>query len=90
MKNETHIRTARPLAFLLLAAIVAALASLSFYPDSATYVRTDRNLRDFGNTGVDRNVHGDEHGGTQLDGGDRCGRVRALGLGRRHRLATPG
>ena len=41
MKNRTHIRTARPLAFLLLVAIVAALASLSFYPDSATYAQTE-------------------------------------------------
>ena len=41
LKNRTHIRTARPLAFLLLVAIVAALASLSFYPDSATYAQTE-------------------------------------------------
>ena len=41
MKNETHIRAARPLAFLLLAAIFAALASLSFYPDSPTYAQTE-------------------------------------------------
>ena len=41
MNDKTPIRTARPLAFLLLAAIFAALASLSFYPDSATYAQTE-------------------------------------------------
>ena len=41
MKNRTHIRIARPLAFLLLVAIFAALASLFFYPDSATYAQTE-------------------------------------------------
>ena len=41
LKNRMHIRTERPLAFLLLVAIVAALASLSFYPDSETYAQTE-------------------------------------------------
>lgn len=41
MNDKTPIRTARPLAILLLAAIFAALASLSFYPDSATYAQTE-------------------------------------------------
>jgi len=41
LKNRTHSRTARPLAFLLLVAIFAALASLSFYPDSATSAQTE-------------------------------------------------
>ena len=41
MKNRTHIRAASPLSFLLLVAIFAALASLSFYPHSATYAQTE-------------------------------------------------
>jgi len=41
LKNRKHIRTERSLAFLLLVAIVAALACLSFYPDSATYAQTE-------------------------------------------------
>lgn len=41
LRNRMHIRTERPLAFLLLVAIFAALASLSFYPDSATYAQTE-------------------------------------------------
>ena len=40
MKNRTHSRVARQLAFLLLVVIFAALASLSFYPHSATYAQT--------------------------------------------------
>jgi len=41
LKNRTHIRAASPLSFLLLVAIFAALASLSFYPHSATYAQTE-------------------------------------------------
>lgn len=41
LKSRKHIRTGRPLAFLLLVAIVAAVVSLSFYPDSVTYAQTE-------------------------------------------------
>ncbi|MCZ0940639.1 MAG: hypothetical protein OXJ55_18485 [Caldilineaceae bacterium] len=41
MKNRMPVRAAKPLAFLLLVAIFAALTILAFYPDSATYAQTE-------------------------------------------------